>query len=94
MNPLAVRRQAVEAGLSALLAHFLIAAEGTTPSKEKERRAVEDRKRSIIEPFLKTIGVDNNGPSGGGFIVSISLSLLCFPFLKAGCDGLLLLISE
>lgn len=65
VNPLAVRRQAVEAGLSALIAHFLIAAEGTTPSKEKERRAVEDRKRSIIEPFLKTIGVDNNGPSGG-----------------------------
>jgi hypothetical protein len=58
------RRQAVETALSSIFASALISA-STVPSKDKERRALEERKRSIIEPFLKTVGVDNMGPSGG-----------------------------
>ncbi|KAH1493894.1 hypothetical protein LV164_004508 [Aspergillus fumigatus] len=58
------RRQVVETTLASIFAPALIS-ESTVPSKDKERRALEDRKRSIIEPFLKTAGVDNMGPSGG-----------------------------
>jgi hypothetical protein len=59
------RRQAVETALATLFSSVLISAQVPIPSKDKERRALEERKRSIIEPFLKAIGVDNNGPSGG-----------------------------
>ncbi|RHZ74229.1 hypothetical protein CDV55_106047 [Aspergillus turcosus] len=58
------RRQAVETALSSIFASALISV-STVPSKDKERRALEERKRSIIEPFLKTVGVDSKGPSGG-----------------------------
>ncbi|RHZ49251.1 phosphatase family protein [Aspergillus thermomutatus] len=58
------RRLAVETALSSIFASALISL-NTVPSKDKERRALEERKRSIIEPFLKTAGVDNLGPSGG-----------------------------
>ncbi|EAW12836.1 phosphatase family protein [Aspergillus clavatus NRRL 1] len=58
------RRQAVETTLASIFASVLIVSK-TVPSKDKERRALEDRKRSIIEPFLKTFGVDSLGPSGG-----------------------------
>ncbi|KAB8272620.1 Endonuclease/exonuclease/phosphatase [Aspergillus minisclerotigenes] len=64
-NPLAIRRQAVETALAGIFSTVLISANVPVPAKDKERRAQEDRKRSIIEPFLKTIGVDNKGPSGG-----------------------------
>ena len=57
------RRATVEAALAARFTNFLIR-DGALPNKDKERRALEDRKRSIIEPFLKTIGVDDEGPSG------------------------------
>ncbi|KAL2812575.1 Endonuclease/exonuclease/phosphatase [Aspergillus granulosus] len=59
------RRQAVETALATFFSTVLISTDVHTPSKDKERRALEERKRSIIEPFLKAIGVDNNGPSGG-----------------------------
>ncbi|KAE8349143.1 Endonuclease/exonuclease/phosphatase [Aspergillus coremiiformis] len=65
VNPLAIRRQAVETALAGLFSTVLISTEVPVPVKDKERRALEDRKRSIVEPFLKTIGVDNKGPSGG-----------------------------
>ena len=58
------RRATVEATLATRFTNFLIKDEAL-PNKEKDRRALEDRKRSIIEPFLKTIGVDDEGPSGG-----------------------------
>ncbi|KAL2013741.1 hypothetical protein VTN00DRAFT_1266 [Thermoascus crustaceus] len=66
VSPAILRRQAVETALSSLFADVMISCEGLwIPSKEKERRAWEERRRSIIEPFLKTAGVDDDGPSGG-----------------------------
>ncbi|RAL02130.1 phosphatase family protein [Aspergillus ibericus CBS 121593] len=65
LSPMAIRRQAVETALANIFASVLISANVPVPSKDKDRRALEDRKRGIIEPFLKTIGVDNKGPSGG-----------------------------
>ncbi|KAI9372528.1 phosphatase family protein [Aspergillus egyptiacus] len=59
------RRQAVERALSGLFSSVLVSADVPSPSKDRERRALEERKRSIIEPFLKAIGVDSHGPSGG-----------------------------
>jgi hypothetical protein len=64
-NPSAVRRQTVETALSSIFARVLISASAPLPSKEKERRASEERRRAIIEPFLKMVGVDDRGPSGG-----------------------------
>ncbi|KAF7591265.1 hypothetical protein BBP40_001826 [Aspergillus hancockii] len=65
VNSLAIRRGAVETALAGLFSSALISVDVPAPTKDKERRALEDRKRSIIEPFLKAIGVDNKGPSGG-----------------------------
>ncbi|OOF92732.1 hypothetical protein ASPCADRAFT_209989 [Aspergillus carbonarius ITEM 5010] len=65
LSPMAIRRQAVETALATIFASTLISADMPAPSKDKDRRALEERKRGIIEPFLKTIGVDNKGPSGG-----------------------------
>ncbi|KAJ5947885.1 hypothetical protein N7466_000900 [Penicillium verhagenii] len=59
------RRQAVESALTSIFARVLISSAVPIPSKDKERRASEERKRGIIEPFLKMIGVDEKGPSGG-----------------------------
>lgn len=59
------RRAVVEKGLATRFADFLIMTNSPLPNKEKDRRALEERKRSVIEPFLKTIGVDDDGPSGG-----------------------------
>ncbi|KAL2861114.1 phosphatase family protein [Aspergillus lucknowensis] len=59
------RRQAVETALASLFSTVLISTDVPTPSKDKEKRALDERKRSIIEPFLKATGVDTNGPSGG-----------------------------
>lgn len=61
----AVRRQAVESSLASIFGRVLISADVPVPAKEKERRAAEERKRGIVEPFLKMIGVDERGPSGG-----------------------------
>jgi hypothetical protein len=61
----AARRQAVETALAGIFARVLISAAVPVPAKEKERRASEERRKSIIEPFLKMIGVDERGPSGG-----------------------------
>ncbi|OQE31390.1 hypothetical protein PENSTE_c001G01990 [Penicillium steckii] len=61
----AARRQAVESSLTSIFSRVLISASVPTPAKDKERRASDDRKCSIIEPFLKMIGVDERGPSGG-----------------------------
>ncbi|PLB53651.1 phosphatase family protein [Aspergillus steynii IBT 23096] len=65
INPLALRRQTVETVLSGIFSSLLISSDIPIPTKDKERRALEDRKRSIVEPFLKAMGVDNKGPSGG-----------------------------
>ncbi|CAG8113191.1 unnamed protein product [Penicillium salamii] len=64
-NPSIARRQAVETALASIFARVLISASASMPAKEKERRATDERRRSIIEPFLKMIGVDDKGPSGG-----------------------------
>ncbi|KAL5047571.1 hypothetical protein BDW71DRAFT_179498 [Aspergillus fruticulosus] len=61
---MALRRVAVEGALAAFFSSVLISSDVPIPSKDKERRLLEDRKRSIIEPFL-SIGVDYYGPSGG-----------------------------
>ena len=65
-NPIALRRQAVESAFASIFANFLISADVPVPSKDKERRAMEERKKNVIEPFLKIIGGDRRGPSGGG----------------------------
>lgn len=65
VSPAAARRQAVESSLASIFARVLISASVPTPTKDKERRATDERKKSIIEPFLKMIGVDERGPSGG-----------------------------
>jgi hypothetical protein len=62
----AARRQAVESAFASIFARVLISPAVPTPAKDKERRASDERKKSIIEPFLKMIGVDERGPSGGG----------------------------
>lgn len=59
------RRQNVESALAGFFSTVLIAADVPIPSKDKDKRIQEDRKRSIIEPFLKAAGVDYHGPSGG-----------------------------
>lgn len=64
-QPAAARRQAVESSLASIFARVLISPSVPTPAKEKERRASDERKKCIIEPFLKMIGVDERGPSGG-----------------------------
>ncbi|KAJ5089141.1 Endonuclease/exonuclease/phosphatase [Penicillium argentinense] len=64
-HPAAARRQVVESSLASIFSRVLISASVPTPAKDKERRASDERKRSIIEPFLKMIGVDERGPSGG-----------------------------
>ncbi|KAL3469260.1 Endonuclease/exonuclease/phosphatase [Aspergillus californicus] len=62
---MARRRQAVERALATVFSSVLISTDVPIPSKDKEKRVLEERKRSVIEPFLKAIGVDNHGPSGG-----------------------------
>ncbi|KAJ5113888.1 hypothetical protein N7456_002422 [Penicillium angulare] len=62
----ATRRQAVESALASIFSRVLISADVPTPAKDKERKASDERKRGIIEPFLKMIGVDERGPSGSG----------------------------
>ncbi|KAL5002802.1 Endonuclease/exonuclease/phosphatase [Aspergillus recurvatus] len=62
---MAQHRLAVESALAAFFSSVLISSEAPIPSKDKERRLLGDRKRSIIEPFLKAIGVDYYGPSSG-----------------------------
>ncbi|KAL4817094.1 Endonuclease/exonuclease/phosphatase [Aspergillus spinulosporus] len=59
------RRLAVESAIATFFSSVLISSDVPIPSKDKERRLLEDRKRSIIEPFLKAVGVDYYGPSGG-----------------------------
>ncbi|KAI2793751.1 hypothetical protein POX_a00335 [Penicillium oxalicum] len=61
----AARRGKVERALAGAFSRVLISSEVPLPSKDKERRASDERKRSIIEPFLKMVGVDERGPSGG-----------------------------
>ncbi|KAL4953084.1 Endonuclease/exonuclease/phosphatase [Aspergillus filifer] len=64
-NTMTQRRLAVEGALASFFSSVLISSDVPVPSKDKEKRQLEERKRSIIEPFIKTIGVDYNGPSGG-----------------------------
>ncbi|KAF7717798.1 Uncharacterized protein PECH_008437 [Penicillium ucsense] len=61
----ASRREAVETALAEVFSKVLISSDVPHPSKDKDRRASDERKRSIIEPFLKMVGVDERGPSGG-----------------------------
>jgi phosphatidylinositol-bisphosphatase len=64
-NPSLARRQEVETALASIFSRVLISANAPLPPKDKERRIAEERRRSIIEPFLKMIAVDDRGPSGG-----------------------------
>ncbi|KGO77940.1 Endonuclease/exonuclease/phosphatase [Penicillium italicum] len=64
-NPSIARRQAVETALASIFSRVLISASAPLPPKEKDRRISEERRRSIIEPFLKMVAVDARGPSGG-----------------------------
>ncbi|CAP98850.1 Pc22g15620 [Penicillium rubens Wisconsin 54-1255] len=64
-NQSIARRQAVETALASAFALVLISGSAPLPPKEKERRISEERRRSIIEPFLKMVAVDDRGPSGG-----------------------------
>ncbi|KAJ5602986.1 hypothetical protein N7537_005942 [Penicillium hordei] len=64
-NDSIARRQAVETALASIFSLVLISASAPLPPKEKERRISEERRRSIIEPFLKMVAVDDRGPSGG-----------------------------
>ncbi|RDH29499.1 hypothetical protein BDQ94DRAFT_150394 [Aspergillus welwitschiae] len=50
-SPMAIRRQAVETALASIFSTVLISSDIAAPSKEKDRRALEERKRSIINPF-------------------------------------------
>lgn len=63
---LASHRQAVEAAFASIFPNFLISTDVPTPSKDKEKRAVDERRKAIIEPFLKILSADSRGPSGGG----------------------------
>lgn len=65
-NTLASHRRAVESAFAGIFSSLLISADVPIPSKDKERRAVDERKKGIIEPFLKILGVDSRGPSGSG----------------------------
>ncbi|EKV12408.1 Phosphatase family protein [Penicillium digitatum] len=64
-NPSIARRQAVETALASIFSLVLISVSAPLSPKEKERRISEERRRSIIEPFLKMVTVDDRGPSGG-----------------------------
>ncbi|KAJ9483655.1 hypothetical protein VN97_g9737 [Penicillium thymicola] len=64
-NDSIARRQVVETALASIFSPVLISASAPLPPKEKERRISEERRRSIIEPFLKMVAVDDRGPSGG-----------------------------
>ena len=53
-----LRRQEVEFTLASILADAMISSSSSPPTKEKEKRTWEDRRRSIIQPFLRTISGD------------------------------------
>ncbi|KAK2766161.1 hypothetical protein FQN54_007677 [Arachnomyces sp. PD_36] len=55
-NPSALRRQSVDRAFATIFADVIFSNEITPPSKEKERRAREERKKAILEPFLKVSG--------------------------------------
>lgn len=52
-DPSTLRRQAVDIAFATIFADVIFSNEITPPAKEKERRAREERKRSILESFLK-----------------------------------------
>ena len=51
------RRHNVESSLATVFSYYLISSDVPIAHKEKERRVTEARKRSVIEPFLRTLGV-------------------------------------
>ncbi|EED12902.1 phosphatase family protein [Talaromyces stipitatus ATCC 10500] len=53
------RRKAVELGLSSLFSNLMISPGSTAPSREKERRAWEERKRLVVEAFLQPVITPN-----------------------------------
>lgn len=63
LNPSAVRRQEIETSLASIFSRVLISASVPVPPKVKDRRIADERKRSIVEPFLKIMGVDDRGPA-------------------------------
>ncbi|KAL1967695.1 hypothetical protein VTN77DRAFT_2952 [Rasamsonia byssochlamydoides] len=52
-NPAEVRRQAVEATLASIFSDVMISTAVPAPTKDKERRAWEERKRLIVQSFLQ-----------------------------------------
>lgn len=55
-DPSALRRQAVDRSFATIFADVIFSNEIIPPTKEKERRAREERKKAILEPFLKVTG--------------------------------------
>ena len=56
-NPALKRRQAVNKAFAKIFAEAIFSSRIVRPEKEKERRAWEERKRSVLEPFLSVYGV-------------------------------------
>ena len=55
-DPSTLRREAVDKAFAAIFAGVIFSNEITPLAKEKERRAREERKKSILEPFLNVAG--------------------------------------
>ena len=48
------RRRAVNKAFSGIFAGVIFSEGIAVPEKDKEKRALEERKRSVIEPFLRS----------------------------------------
>jgi hypothetical protein len=64
-NPTDLRRQAVEMTLSSIFSDLMISTAVPAPTKEKERRAWEDRKRIIVQAFLRPTTTPNTNAVDG-----------------------------
>lgn len=56
-NPTLKRRQAVNKSFAKIFAEAVFSSKIAPPEKDKERRAWEERKRSVLEPFLNADGL-------------------------------------
>lgn len=59
INPVDERRKEVEMTLSSLFSGLMISPSVPAPSKDKERRAWEERKRLVVEAFLQPVITPN-----------------------------------
>jgi len=51
-SPAFLRRQAVNKSFAAIFAEVIFSDALVSPERERERKVWEDRRRSILEPFL------------------------------------------